>query len=56
MENDVYTLESLKVLNTNFQPHGIDNRVTICESPSAFVMRNGDVSLSGGRFKICQPG
>lgn len=104
MENDVYTLESLKVLNTNFQPHGIvteindddvrivnlvikymerdryiigkavagdsvrftnengtyyhhamidfiDNRVTICESPSAFVMRNGDVSLSGGRFK-----
>lgn len=23
MENDVYTLESLKVLNPNFQPHGI---------------------------------
>ena len=103
MENDVYTLESLKVLNTNFKPHGIvteingddvnivntvikymerdryiigkavagdsvrftnengtyyhyamidkiDNEVTICESPSAFVLCNGDVILSGGRF------
>lgn len=104
MENDVYTLESLKVLNPNFQPHGIvteingddvnivntvikymeraryiigkavagdsvrftnengtyyhhamideiGNKVTICESPSAFVMCNGDVVLSEGRFK-----
>lgn len=104
MKNNEYTLESLKVLNPKFQPHGIvteindddvnivntlikhmerlraitgkavagdsvrftnengtyyhhamidfiDNRVTICESPSAFVMCNGDVVLSGGRFK-----
>lgn len=104
MENNVYTIESLKVLNPNFQPHGIvteindddvnivntviknmerdryiigkavpgdsvrftnengtyyhyamidfvDHEVTICESPSAFVMCNGDVVLSGGRFK-----
>lgn len=104
MENDVCTLESLKVLNPKFQPHGIvteindddvnivntlikhmerlraitgkavpgdsvrftnengtyyhyamidfvDHEVTICESPSAFVMCNGDVVLSGGRFK-----
>lgn len=104
MENDVYTLESLKVLNPKFQPHGIiteindddvnivntlikhmerlraitgkavvgdsvrftnengtyyhhamideiGNKVTICESPSAFVLCNGDVALSGGRFK-----
>lgn len=29
----------------------IGNKVTICESPSAFVMCNGDVALSGGRFK-----
>lgn len=104
MKNNEYTLESLKVLNPNFQPHGIvteindddvnivntviknmerdryiigkavpgdsvrftnengtyyhyamidfiDHEVTICESPSAFVMCNGDVVLSGGRFK-----
>lgn len=104
MENNVYTIESLKVLNPNFQPHGIvteindddvnivntviknmerdryiigkavpgdsvrftnengtyyhyamidfvDHEVTICESPSAFVLCNGDVVLSGGRFK-----
>lgn len=29
----------------------VDHEVTICESPSAFVMCNGDVVLSGGRFK-----
>jgi hypothetical protein len=29
----------------------IDNEVTICESPSAFVLCNGNVALSGGRFK-----
>lgn len=104
MGNNGYTIESLKVLNPNFQPHGIvteindddvnivntviknmerdryiigkavpgdsvrftnengtyyhyamidfvDHEVTICESPSAFVMCNGDVVLSGGRFK-----
>lgn len=104
MENNVYTIESLKVLNPKFQPHGIvteindddvnivntviknmerdryiigkavpgdsvrftnengtyyhyamidfvDHEVTICESSSAFVMCNGDVVLSGGRFK-----
>lgn len=111
MENNVYTIESLKVLNPNFQPHGIvteinyddvnivntviknmgrdryiigkavagdsvrftnengtyyhyamidkidkiDNEVTICESPSAFVLCNGDVILSGGRFKSVSP-
>lgn len=108
MENDVYTIESLKVLNPNFQPHGIvteindddvdivntviknierdryiigkavagdsvrftnengtyyhyamidfiDHEVTICESPSAFVLCNGDVVLSGGRFKSVSP-
>lgn len=95
MKNNEYTLESLKVLNPKFQPHGIVteindddvnivntviknmerdryiigkavpggsvrftnengtyyHEVTICESPSAFVMCNGDVVLSGGRFK-----
>lgn len=104
MKNNEYTLESLKVLNPKFQPHGIvaeindddvnivntlikhmerlrattgkavvgdsvrftnengtyyhhamideiGNKVTICESPSAFIMCNGDVVLSGGRFK-----
>ena len=104
MKNNEYTLESLKVLNPKFQPHGIvteinyddvssvntlikhmerlraiagkavvgdsvrftnengtyyhyamidkiDNEVTICESPSAFVFCNGNVMLSGGRFK-----
>lgn len=104
MKNNEYTLESLKVLNPKFQPHGIvteindddvnivntlikhmerlraitgkavvgdsvrftnengtyyhhamideiGNKVTICESPSAFVLCNGDVALSGGRFK-----
>lgn len=105
MKNDVYTIESLKVLNPKFQPHGIiteindddvnivntlikymerdryiigkavvgdsvrftnengtyyhyamidkidNDKVTICESPSAFVLCNGNVALSGGRFK-----
>lgn len=104
MENDGYTIESLRALNPNFQPHDIvteingddvnivntvikymerdryiigkavagdsvrftnengtyyhhamideiGNKVTICESPSAFVLCNGDVALSGGRFK-----
>lgn len=108
MGNNGYTIESLKVLNPNFQPHGIvteindddvnivntviknmeldryiigkavpgdsvrftnengtyyhyamideiGNKVTICESPSAFVMCNGDVVLSGGRFKSVSP-
>lgn len=108
MKNNEYTLESLKVLNPKFQPHGIvteindddvntvntlikhmerlraitgkavvgdsvrftnengtyyhyamidkiDNEVTICESPSAFVFCNGNVMLSGGRFKSVSP-
>lgn len=108
MKNNEYTLESLKVLNPNFQPHGIvteindddvrivnlvikymerdrytigkavvgdsvrftnengtyyhyamidkiDNEVTVCESPSAFVLYNGDVLLSGGRLKSVSP-
>lgn len=33
----------------------IDNEVTICESPSAFVFCNGNVMLSGGRFKSVSP-
>ena len=90
MKNNEYTLESLKVLNPKFQPHGIvteindddvnivntlikhmerlratyyhyamidkiDNEVTIRESPSAFVFCNGNVMLSGGRFKSVSP-
>lgn len=109
MENDVYTLESLKVLNPKFQPHGIvteindddvnivntviknmerdryiigkamagdsvrftnengtyyhyamidnidSNKVTICESPSARVLCNGNVILFGERFKSVSP-
>lgn len=108
MKKNVYTIESLKVLNPNFQPHGIateindddvniintviknmgrdryiigkavagdsvrftnengtyyhhamidkiGHRVMICESPSALVLCNGNVILSGGRFKSVSP-